>query len=172
MTGVDWYLSCSSPVHSAAAERPADHKRQGVFLPLTFPTVYAIIPPFFDKRQTKNCAVEQSVRSNRTSSAIFIQPSSHAAACHRQKTRWHRKCRAVLRPCFGYDSFLSDFSDAGLPRMTSTALRWTPKRHPFTRTNTRHTNKTPQTAQRYAVDPLSSVCLTPFPIKKTLKMAP
>ena len=131
--------------------------------------MYAIIPPFFDKRQTKNCAVEQSVRSNRTSSAIFIQPSSHAAACHRQKTRWHRKCRAVLRPCFGYDSFLSDLSEAGLPRMTSTALRWTPKRHPFTRTNTRHTNKTPQTAQRYAVDPLSSVCPTPFPVKKTLK---
>ena len=74
-------------------------------------------------------------------------------------------------PSFGSDSFLNDLSEAGLPRMTSTALRWTPKRHHFTRTNTRHTNKTPQTAQRYAVDPLSSVCLTPFPIKKTLKTA-
>ena len=74
-------------------------------------------------------------------------------------------------PLFGYDSFLSDLSEAGLPRMTSTALRWTPKRHHFTRTNTRHTNKTPQTAQRYAVDPLSFVCLTPFSIKKTLKTA-
>ena len=102
------------------------------------------------------------VRPNRTSSAIFIQTSSHAAACHRQKTRWHRKCRVVLRPCFGSDSFLNDLSEAGLPRMTSTALRWTPKRHPFTRTNTLHTNKTPQTVQRYAVDPLSSVCLTPI----------
>ena len=111
------------------------------------------------------------VRPNRTSSAIFIRTSSHAAACHRQKTRWHRKCRAVPRPCFGYDSFLSDLSEAGLPRMTSTALRWTPKRHHFTRTNTRHTNKTPQTAQRYAVDPLSSVCLTPLSTNKMLKMA-
>ena len=74
-------------------------------------------------------------------------------------------------PLFGSDSFRSDLSEAGLPRMTSTALRWTPKRHHFTRTNTRHTNKTPQTAQRYAVDPSFLVCLTPFPIKKTLKMA-
>ena len=74
-------------------------------------------------------------------------------------------------PSFGSDSFLSDLSEAGLPRMTSTALRWTPKRHHFTRTNTRHTNKTPQTAQRYAVDLLSFVCLTPFSIKKTLKTA-
>ena len=72
-------------------------------------------------------------------------------------------------PLFGSDSFLSDLSEAGLPRMTSTALRWTPKRHHFTHPNTRHTNKTHQTAQRYAVDPLSSVCLTPFPIKKMLK---
>ena len=74
-------------------------------------------------------------------------------------------------PLFGSDSFLSDLSEAGLPRMTSTALRWTPKRHHFTRTNTRHTNKTPQTAQRYAVDPSFLVCLAPFPIKKTLKTA-
>ena len=74
-------------------------------------------------------------------------------------------------PLFGSDSFRSDLSEAGLPRMTSTALRWTPKRHHFTHHNTRHTNTIPQTAQGYAVDPLSSVCLTPFPIKKTLKMA-
>ena len=72
-------------------------------------------------------------------------------------------------PSFGSDSFLSDLSEAGLPRMTSTALRWTPKRHHFTRTNTRHTNKTPQTAQRYAVDHISFVCLTPFPVRKMLK---
>ena len=37
-----------------------------------------------------------------------------------------------LLPLFGSDSFLNDLSEAGLPRMTSTALRWTPKRHPFT----------------------------------------
>ena len=35
-------------------------------------------------------------------------------------------------PLFGSDSFLNDLSEASLPRMTSTALRWTPKRHPFT----------------------------------------
>ena len=35
-------------------------------------------------------------------------------------------------PLFGSNSFLIDLSEAGLPRMTSTALRWTPKRHPFT----------------------------------------
>ena len=74
-------------------------------------------------------------------------------------------------PLFGYDSFPSDLSEAGLPRMTSTALRWTPKRHHFTRTKTRHTNTIPQTAQRYAVDLLSSVCLATLPVKKTLKMA-
>lgn len=40
-----------------------------------------------------------------------------------------------------------------------------------------HTTKTPthqknhQTAQRYTVDPLPFVCLTPFPIKKMLKTA-
>lgn len=75
-------------------------------------------------------------------------------------------------PLFGSDSFLNDLSEAGLPRMTSTALRWAVKRHHFTRTNTRHTNKTPQTAQRYAVDLLSSVCLATLPTKKTLKTAP
>ena len=112
------------------------------------------------------------VRPNRTSSAIFIRTSSHAAACHRQKTRWHRKCRAVLRPCFGYDSFLSDLSEAGLPRMTSTALRWTPKRHHFSSGPKPDTPKTQSTAQRYAVDQLSSVCLATFPVKKMLKMAP
>ena len=37
-----------------------------------------------------------------------------------------------LLPLFGSDSFLNDLSEAGLPRMTSTALRWTPKRYPFT----------------------------------------
>ena len=37
-----------------------------------------------------------------------------------------------LLPLFGSDSFLNDLSEAGLPRMTSTALRWTPKRHHFT----------------------------------------
>ena len=74
-------------------------------------------------------------------------------------------------PLFGSDSFRSDLSEAGLPRMTSTALRWTPKRHHFTHHNTRHTNTIPQTAKRYAVDPLSFVCLASFPVNKTLKMA-
>ena len=37
-----------------------------------------------------------------------------------------------LSPLFVCYSFLIDLSEAGLPRMTSTALRWTPKRHPFT----------------------------------------
>lgn len=72
-------------------------------------------------------------------------------------------------PSFGSDSFLNDLSEAGLPRMTSTALRWTPKRHHFTRTNTRHTNKTPQTAQRYAVDPFPSSALPNFLSRKRSK---
>ena len=74
-------------------------------------------------------------------------------------------------PLFGYGSFPSDLSEAGLPRMTSTALRWTAKRHHFTRTKTRHTNTIPQTAQRYAVDPSFLVCLATFPVKKMLKTA-
>lgn len=74
-------------------------------------------------------------------------------------------------PLFGSDSFPSDLSEAGLPRMTSTALRWTPKRLHFTRTKTRHTNTIPQTAKRYAVDPSFLVRLISFHVNKTPKKA-
>ena len=69
------------------------------------------------------------------------------------------------------NSFLSDLSEAGLPRMASTVLRWAVKHHLFCQSRNPTHPKTRPTAQRYAVDPLPFVCLTPFPVKKMLKTA-
>lgn len=75
-------------------------------------------------------------------------------------------------PLLGYCFLLSDLPEAGFPRMTSTVLRWAVKHHPFHQAPIPTHPKTRPTAQRYAVDPLSFVCLTPFPVKKMLKKAP
>ena len=69
-------------------------------------------------------------------------------------------------PLFGSYSFLRDLSEAGLPRMASTVLRWTAKHHPFRRTPNPNTPKTPQTAQRHAVGPSFLVCLANFPSRR------
>lgn len=75
-------------------------------------------------------------------------------------------------PLFGSYRFLSDLSEAGLPRMASTVLRWAVKHHPFRQSPSPTRPKTRPTAQRYTVDHLPFVCLTPFPVKKMLKKAP
>lgn len=77
-----------------------------------------------------------------------------------------------LSPLFVCYSFLIDLSEAGLPRMTSTALRWTPKRHPFICPPQHPTHQNnPTNGSKVRRGFLFFVCLTTFPTKKMLKAA-
>ena len=111
------------------------------------------------------------VRPNRTSSANFRQPSSHAAVCLRKKTRWHRKCWVLHYPCSSAIHFCVTCQRQNHPRMTSTVLRWTAKHHPFTHLQYPTHQNNPTNGSKVRRGPLFFVCLITFPTKKMLKTA-
>ena len=175
--------------------------------------IYAIISPFFDKRQTKiarwssqvaRLPHKQEVRGSnplcatnwRVGRAVYCScPENSRRLKSARKSepftlRHENFLQLTMRrivPAKGHagdetlcnvytlldpDSFRCDLSEAGLPRMASTALRWTAKRQPFRQAPSPTHPTTPPTAQRHAVDTSFLVCPTAFPVKKMPKTAP